>query len=119
MGSLVCSSSKRQAEQFRDFRIVEPVSFGRSERERDTEPGGGLDETCCDIIRIAHVGEPDALEFAEPFLDREHVGNCLAGMGFVREGVDDGTTRVPGQFDDGLVPECPDRDAIDHRREDS
>ena len=51
---------------------------------------GGEHEGVADVVAVADVGKVEALRGAETLFDGEEVGDGLAGVLEVREGVDDG-----------------------------
>ena len=71
-----------------------------------------------DVVPVAEVRDPDALEPAEALADRHRVGERLQRMGEVREPVDDRDRGVLGELVDLGLVERPDHDRAQEPRED-
>ena len=56
-----------------------------------------------DVVAVADERQDDALEPPEPLLDREHVGERLAGVLAEGQAVDHRDRRLGGELDDDLV----------------
>ena len=56
-----------------------------------------------DVVAVADVGEVEAAQIAEALFEGHEVGDCLAGMLEVAEGIDHGDAGVLRHFGDGLV----------------
>ena len=64
---------------------------------------GGEHEGVADVVAVADVGEVEALCGAEALFEGEEVGDGLAGVLEVGEGVDDGDLGAGGHLGDGVV----------------
>ena len=69
-------------------------------RDADVRSGAGADgeERVAHVVAVADVREFQAAQSAEALLEREEIGQRLAGMIFVRERVDHGNIRVGSEF---------------------
>ena len=65
--------------------------------------GGGEHQGVADVVAVTDVGDVDALGGAEALFDGEEVGEGLAGVLEVREGIDDGGLGAGGHLGDGVV----------------
>ena len=57
--------------------------------EVDAEHGRGMCQRRRDIVAVADVGNRLASDRAEPFLERQEIGDCLARMLLICQCVDD------------------------------
>ena len=74
---------------------------------------GGEEEGVADVVAVADVGEACAVEGADVLADGEQIGEGLAGVLAVGEGIDDWDACVLGElFEDGVVEDAGD-DAVD------
>jgi len=64
---------------------------------------GGEHEGVADVVAVADVGEAEAGCGAEALFEGEEVGDGLAGVLEIGEGVDDGDLGAGGDLGDGLV----------------
>ena len=64
------------------------------------------------VVAVAHVGELQPAQVAEAFLQREEIGERLAGMKFVRERVDHGNVGVGGEIVERFLREDARHDAL-------
>jgi catechol 2,3-dioxygenase-like lactoylglutathione lyase family enzyme len=71
-----------------------------------------------DVVAIAHVGQPQALERSERLTQREQVGERLAGVVAGREHVEHGDRGVGGQLLDDRVVARAHADGVDVARQD-
>ncbi len=71
-----------------------------------------------DVVAVAEVGDPHALERAETLPDRHRVGQRLQRVGGVGEAVDDGDRRVLRELVDLGLVERADQDRAQEARED-
>ena len=78
-------------------------AFGRGYGAVCAELRGGEHEGVADVVAVADVGEVKALCGAEALFEGEEVGDGLAGVLEVGEGVDDGDLRAGGDLGDGFV----------------
>ena len=69
----------------------------------DSELRGGEHEGVADVVAVADVGEVEALSGAEALFEGEEVGDGLAGVLEIGEGVDDGDPGAGGDLGDGVV----------------
>ena len=92
---------------------VGQVALGTGEREVHADAEGGKHERVGDVVAVADEGQLEALEGAEVFAQRLHVGEGLAGVVGVGEGVDDGDTGPFRQLFDGGLGEDAGDDAMD------
>ena len=95
-----------------------------AEREADgdlmaTSDRRGHHQRRTDVVPVAEVHNAHAFEPAEPLSDREHVGERLAGVGFVGEAVDHRDLRVLGQLLDVVLRERADHDCVGIARQDA
>ena len=67
------------------------------------EQRGGEHERVADVVAVADVGEVEAAQTAEALFEGHEVGDGLAGMLEIAEGVDDGHAGVLRHFGDGVV----------------
>ncbi len=77
--------------------------LGRGDGAVCAELRGGEHEGVADVVAVADVGEVEALGGAEALFEGEEVGDGLAGMFEVGEGVDDGDAGAGGHLGDGVV----------------
>ena len=88
--------------------------------DRHVEPGEGCDfeQRVGDVVAaVADEREPTASSAAETLLDREHIGQCLAGVVLIGECVDDRHRRPARQLVDRFLRERPDHDRRDVARQ--
>ena len=78
-------------------------AFGCGDGDVDAEERAGEHEGVADVVAVADVGELEAFEGAEALFEGHEVGDGLAGVFEVGEGVDDGDAGGGGHFEDGLV----------------
>src|SRR4051812_42966859 len=89
------------------------IALGTAEREVHTESRRAQHERLGDVVAIADEGELEALNSAEVVADGLHIGEGLAGMIEVAQGVDDGDARPGGEPFDGSLEEDAGDDAVD------
>ena len=80
------------------------IRFGTRDVDVDAEHGGGMHERGRDVVAVADVGDRAAAQLAEPFLQREEVGNRLTRVFFVGERVDDVQLRALPRRTASAVP---------------
>ncbi len=107
------SGDSGQAFRLPDDLGIWGVAGRAGEGEIHAEAGGGEHERLGHVVAIADEGELEALQDAEAFADGLHVGEGLAGMIGVAEGVDDGNGGPVGEAFDGGLREDAGDDAID------
>jgi hypothetical protein len=78
-------------------------AFGRGYGAVRAELRGGEHEGVADVVAVSDVGEVKALRGAEALFEGEEVGDGLAGVLEIGEGVDDGDPGAGRDFGDGLV----------------
>ncbi len=78
-------------------------AFGRCDAAMRAELCSGEHEGVADVVAVADVGEVQALGRAEALFEGEEVGDGLAGMLEIGEGVDDGDLGAGGHLGDGVV----------------
>src|SRR5205823_3091855 len=88
-------------------------SLWAREPQLEAEDGGCLEPGIGHVIAVADPGDALPLPAAEVLLDREQVGEDLAGMGEVGQSVDHWNRGVARQLFDLGVVESPDHDAVD------
>lgn len=105
--------------QLRPVRVFELVA--RRRRDHDFDPGQLAEDRqrAGDVVAVADVGEPQALELAEALAHRQQVGERLAGMVQRGQPVDHRHLRRLGQPRDGLVGAGADHDRVDVAGEDA
>ncbi len=81
------------------------------------EAGREPHQRVADVVAVAEVGEPDALEATEPLADRHRVGECLQRVGEVGEPVDHRDRGVLGERVDLVLVERADQEGADEARE--
>ena len=96
---------------------LELVTRGGGDAESYAEAGAGDHQGAGDVVAIADVGEGEAGEFAEVFVNGHEVGHGLAGVGVIGEAVDDGDFGVGGEVFEFLVFEDTGHDGVDHAGE--
>ncbi len=89
------------------------VVFRRADGAVRAQQRRGQHERVADVVAVADVGEVEAAQVAEALFEGHEVGNGLAGMLEVAEGVDDGDARVLRHFCDGLVGVSAQHDDLD------
>ena len=95
-----------------DDPLVGAVAGRVGEADLHPQRGAGERERVEDVVAVADEREDDALEPAEPLLDREEVGQRLARMLAQREAVDHRDVCLGRQLHDHLVRTRPDDDAV-------
>ncbi len=84
--------------------------------EPDLHPERGAEERqgLVDVVAVADEGDHEALEPPEALLDREHVGQGLAGVLAQGQPVDDRDRGLRGELHGDLVRPGPDDDRVHH-----
>src|SRR5262249_55983008 len=88
-------------------------ALGAAKREVHAEAERSQHQRLGDVVAIADEGELETAQPAEVFADRLHIGECLAGMIKVAEGVDDRDARPLGEAFDGGLEEDAGDDSVD------
>ena len=79
--------------------VRQPVAVGRGDDELGAAEAAGQRQRGRDVVAVADEGDADAVERALLLTHREQVGQRLAGVLVVREGVDDGHVGGGGEVD--------------------
>jgi hypothetical protein len=94
--------------------------FGGGDAEFETEASSSEEPGAGDVATaIADEGDDAIADGAEFFLDREQIGEDLAGMFLIGEGIDGGDAGVVGEGLDIFLREGSDDGAMDHAPEDA
>ena len=112
---MIVAPGRRRARR-RSTRGVRLVARRRGDRDLHAGEGAGLDERVRDVVAVADVREPKAGE-ADRVTDGEQVGERLAGMVVVGEGVHHRHGRRFGELLDVAVRERADDDRVAVRRQ--
>ena len=86
------------------------MALRRGDDDLEPRQAAQLDQRVGDVVAVADVREPEPVQAAEALLERERVGERLAGMMRVREGVHDRHVGRGGDLLDRLLRERPDHD---------
>ena len=92
---------------------VRAVALGRAAGHVHAGLGADLGERVGDVVAVADVDEPHALEAPDVLAHGERVGHRLAGVVRVGEAVDHRDLAVVGEVLDVLLGEGADHDAVD------
>jgi hypothetical protein len=91
---------------------IRPVAGRRSHGHLHPAPGRGQEQTVADVVPVADVGQLESGQGPPVLLQGEDVGHRLARVGKIRQGVDNGDPRAPGEVDGDLVAVGPDHDPV-------
>ena len=83
------------------------VSFWGGNHKGDAKHRTDVGQRHRHIVTVAHIGQRPPSNVSKSFLHREDVGQSLAGVGVIREGVDDVAAGVSGEVFNKLLRECP------------
>ena len=102
----------------RDQVPVGIVTFGACDPDGEPEEPGRLHPGVGHVVSVTDVGDDDAVEVYLPLVEREEVGEDLAGVEPVGQPVDHRHAGVAREAHGELVIERPDHDPVDVAGED-
>ena len=78
--------------------VVRFVSWRCRDGHVHARQGAGLHERVRDVVAVADIGEPDAFQVAEVPAEGQQIGQGLARVMVVGQGIDDGNARGVGEL---------------------
>ena len=91
---------------------LDPVAVRGGDPDLDARRPAEHGQRARDVVAVAHIGDPQAVQVAEALAERQQIGQRLAGMVVARQPVDHRHLRPVGQLRDHLVRARPDHDRL-------